>query len=61
MKLELSDEQVAELQGFLESVIGDLHSEIAGTDNADYRHGLQHRLGVLNSIRSLLAGQPEPA
>jgi hypothetical protein len=56
MELELSDEQVAELSDLLASAVGDLHSEIAGTDNAGYRRTLQRRLETLDEVRKALGG-----
>ena len=35
MLIELDEEQCSELQGLLESSLGDLSTEIAGTDNPE--------------------------
>jgi hypothetical protein len=37
MLIELNEEQCSELQGLLESSLGDLSTEIARTDNPEYR------------------------
>ena len=58
MHVELSEEQVAELQKLLESSLGDLSTEIAGTDNADYRQGLRQRRSVLESVLFQLDNPP---
>lgn len=58
MHIELSDDQSAELQGLLESALGDLSTEIAGTDNAEYRQGLRQRRTVLESVLFLLDNPP---
>lgn len=58
MLVELTEEQCAELQQLLESSLGDLSSEIAGTDNPEYREGLRHRRAVLESVLFLLDNPP---
>ena len=58
MLIEVSEEQGAELHRLLESSLGDLSSEIAGTDNAEYREGLRQRRTVLESVLSLLDNPP---
>jgi hypothetical protein len=58
MLIELTEEQCAELQRLLESSLGDLSSEIAGTDNAEYREGLRQRRSVLESVLFLLDNPP---
>jgi hypothetical protein len=50
MVIELTEEQCAELQRLLESSLGDLSTEIADTDNAQYREGLRERRTVLESV-----------
>ena len=56
MKVELTDEQVADLGNLLREALSDLSSEIAATDNAAYRVGLRARRvsleGVLTQLRS---------
>jgi hypothetical protein len=61
MLVELSEEQGAELQKLLESSLGDLSTEIAGTDNADYRQGLRQRRSVLESVLFQLDNPPRAA
>ena len=62
MLIELDEEQCSELQGLLESSLGDLSTEIAGTDNAEYREGLRERRRVLESVLYQLDNPPrEPA
>jgi hypothetical protein len=58
MQIELSEAQGAELQRLLESALGDLSSEIADTDNAEYRQGLRDRRSVLESVLSQLDNPP---
>ena len=41
MLIELTEVQCAELQRLLESTLGDLSTEIADTDNSEYREGLR--------------------
>jgi hypothetical protein len=61
MLVELSEEQGAELQKLLENALGDLSTEIAGTDNADYRQGLRQRRSVLESVLFQLDNPPRAA
>lgn len=58
MLIELTEAQCAELQSLLENALGDLSSEIAGTDNAEYREGLRQRRDVLESVLFLLDNPP---
>jgi hypothetical protein len=58
MLVELTEEQCAELQELLESSLGDLSSEIAGTDNYEYREGLRRKRTVLESVLYLLDNPP---
>jgi hypothetical protein len=58
MLVELSEEQGAELQKLLESALGDLSTEIAGTDNAEYREDLRQRRSVLESVLYQLDNPP---
>ena len=51
MKLELTDDQGAELRILLDTALRDLSHEIAATDNADYRAGLRDRRDTLAAIR----------
>ena len=62
MLIELNEDQCSELQRLLESSLGDLSTEIAGTDNAEYREGLRERRRVLESVLYQLDNPPrEPA
>jgi hypothetical protein len=62
MLIELDEEQCSELQALLESSLGDLSSEIAGTDNFEYREGLRERRRILESVLYQLDNPPrEPA
>jgi hypothetical protein len=58
MVLELSETQCAELQKLLEGALGDLSSEIADTDNAEYRQGLRERRAVLEAVLYQLDNPP---
>ncbi len=57
MRIELTDEQAADLRELLQGTLGDLSSEIAATDNAAYREGLRRRRGSLESVLELLGAQ----
>jgi hypothetical protein len=62
MLIELNEEQCSELQGLLENSLGDMSSEIAGTDNPEYREGLRERRRILESVLYQLDNPPrEPA
>lgn len=54
MILDLSQEVAEELRVTLEQVIGDLSSEIAGTDNPGYRRELEAGRERLRSVHSQL-------
>jgi hypothetical protein len=58
MLIELNEDQCAELQQLLENTLGDLSTEIAGTDNSEYRQGLRERRGVLESVLYQLDNPP---
>lgn len=58
MLIELTEAQCAELQRVIETALGDLSSEIAGTDSAEYREGLRERRAVLESVLFLLDNPP---
>ena len=55
MKVELSDELAEELRVTVGDVVSEMSGEIADTDNAGYRRGLQARRERLRSILGLLA------
>jgi hypothetical protein len=60
-QLSLDTERAALLADALRSYLSDLHDEIAGTDNFDFREALKRReqmlIGILNELQ---AGQPLP-
>ncbi len=60
-QLSLDTERAALLADALRSYLSDLHDEIAGTDNFDFREALKRReqmlMGILNELQ---AGQPLP-
>jgi hypothetical protein len=58
MLIELNETQCAELQRVLEQSLGDLSTEIADTDNSQYREGLRERRAVLESILYQLDNPP---
>ena len=58
MLIELTEVQCAELQRLLESTLSDLSSEIADTDDAEYRDGLRDRRTVLESVLFQLDNPP---
>jgi hypothetical protein len=58
MLIELTEAQCAELQRLLENALGDLSTEIAGTDNTEYREGLRDQRAVLESVLFLLDNPP---
>lgn len=58
-QLSLDAEGAALLADALRSYLSDLHSEIAGTDNFDFREALKRREQMLNGIlHQLDAGEP---
>jgi hypothetical protein len=59
-QLSLDDEAAALLADALRSYLSDLHSEIAGTDNFDFREALKAREQRLNAILGQLAGPELP-
>jgi len=58
MLIELTEVQCAELQRLLESTLSDLSSEIADTDDAEYRARLRDRRTVLESVLFQLDNPP---
>jgi hypothetical protein len=58
MLIELNENQCAELQQVLEQTLGDLSTEIADTDNPQYREGLRERRAVLESVLYQLDNPP---
>jgi hypothetical protein len=57
MRIELTDEQAADLRDLLQGALGDLSSEIAATDNFEYREGLRARRASLQGVLGLLDAQ----
>jgi len=61
MKIELTDEQGADLRELLRGALSDLSSEIAATDNPSYRDGLRARRtslqGALTQLGSEVGGE----
>ncbi len=57
MKIELNDEQVADLGQLLRGALGDLSSEIAATDNPAYRDGLRARRASLEGVLAQLGSE----
>jgi len=57
MKIELTDEQVADLRELLRGAFGDLSSEIAATDNPTYRDGLRARRVSLKGVLTQLGAE----
>ena len=53
-QLSLDNDDAALLADALRSYLSDLHSEIAGTDNFDFREALKRREQRLNVILSQL-------
>ena len=56
MQLELTDDDAELLQEVLDSVVRDLRSEIADTDNRDYRRGLIARRDRLRALLDQVGG-----
>jgi hypothetical protein len=59
MLIDLTEAQQAELRELLRATLADLSSEIADTDNATYRQRLRERRTILESVLTLLAGEPQ--
>jgi hypothetical protein len=57
MSEALDDAETQEVLDVLDVAISDLSSEIAGTDNAEYRRGLEARRVRLTSARGKVAGR----
>ncbi len=56
MQLELTTEDTEVLQEALDSVVRDLSLEIADTDNAEFRRGLQARRDRLGALLDRVGG-----
>jgi hypothetical protein len=54
MQIELTDEQSSQLRLLLHDALGDLSSEIAGTDNSHFREGLRSRKAALEAVSKQL-------
>jgi len=50
MEISLSDDEVIELRALLDQALPDLSSEIADTDNAEFRRSLRARRERLEAI-----------
>ena len=61
MQVTLNDSETTELRDLLEATLGDLSSEIAGTDNPTYRLALKGRRTRLQAIRGQLPSAGESA
>ncbi|MGI5132844.1 hypothetical protein ACQEVB_39015 [Pseudonocardia sp. CA-107938] len=55
MRIELSDEDAAALREVLTDRLGDLSTEIAGTDNPAFRRALRERRDLIVRVRDSLA------
>ena len=56
LQLDLNEEERASLARTLSEALSDLSSEIADTDNAEYRRGLQAHRDTLLAISGHLQG-----
>jgi transposase len=54
MDLKLEDDEVVELRRLLTEALSDLGSEIADTDNANFRRTLRARRELLKGVRDKL-------
>ena len=54
MELRLGDDEVAELRRLLSDTLRDLSSEIADTDNAEFRRNLRARRQLLERVHQEL-------
>ena len=61
MQITLTDDEATELLDLLNGSLGDLSSEIAGTDNPAYRLVLKERRTRLRAARAQLAGVGQAA
>ena len=57
MQLDLTNEEVVALREALDDVLGDLSSEIADTDNPNYRAGLSRHRDVIRQVRGRLENE----
>jgi hypothetical protein len=55
MNVDLTEQQCADLRDLLRETLGDLSSEIAGTDNPGYRQRLRSKRESLEDVLSRLA------
>ncbi|HXQ18361.1 MAG TPA: hypothetical protein VN781_01900 [Acidimicrobiales bacterium] len=58
MELRLGDDEVAELRRLLTDTLRDLSSEIADTDNAEFRRNLRARRQLLERVHQELGTRP---
>jgi hypothetical protein len=61
MQITLTDDEATELRDLIDGSLGDLSSEIAGTDNPAYRLVLKERRTRLQAARAQLAQVEQPA
>ena len=54
VNLVLADEQASELRVVLDEALGDLSTEIADTDNSEYRVILRRRRDLISAVREQL-------
>lgn len=60
-QLNLNAEQTSALTHALQSYLGELRDEIAGTDSYDMKEQLRRQEAVLDDILGQLSGSPHPA
>jgi|GEM_PF-848664 len=56
MQLTLTEDEATELRNLIDGSLGDLSSEIADTDDPNFRLGLKARRIRLQSVRAQLVG-----
>jgi len=56
VQLDLTDEEAALLAAAIDEALGEMSSEIAGTDNPAYRADLNRRRDHFRAIRARLPG-----
>jgi hypothetical protein len=61
MQITLTDDEATQLRELLDGSLGDLSSEIAGTDNPAFRLVLKERRTHLRAARAQLAQVGQPA
>jgi hypothetical protein len=61
MFLDLSDEQMRELEQALDLHLDRLQAELVHTDDRAFRHELSRRYDILESVRQAMKRQDRPA